>query len=388
MAFSNINEEGMDKKGLAAAIATTSVVGFGIALVLPLLSITLETRGVSANIIGLNTAMAGIAAICITPFVARLAERIGTIWLLLIVIAIAGFSLPLFYLFDRLDFWFLNRLIYHGSVTAIFVLSEFWISALAPEKKRGFILGIYATALSIGFAAGPSLLAITGSNGPLPYFLGSILILSSALPVFWARHSAPIIEKRKSSRFFSFLFSVPIATFGVFIFGAVEFSSLSLIPVYGLKLGLNENTAALLVSAFAIGNVVSQIPLGLLSDKMDRRILLLICATIGIIGALAIPLAGINTSLLFTIIIIWGGFIAGLYTVGLAHLGSRHKGADLADANSAFIMMYSFGSLMGPIVIGTSMDIINPYGFAYAIALFFLAYILLSLYRIRSRPHQ
>ena len=130
----------------------------------------------------------------------------------------------------------------------------------------------------------------------------------------------------------------------------------------------------LLVAAIAFGNVVLQLPLGLLSDRVDRRRLLLVCTAIGFTGAAILPLLASNLVLAVLLLFIWGGFIAGFYTIGLTHLGSRFRGADLASANAAFVMMYSVGSVIGPAAIGTGLDLWPPHGFAYVIAVFFVVY--------------
>ena len=74
---------------------------------------------------------------------------------------------------------------------------------------------------------------------------------------------------------------------------------------------------------------------------------------------------------------VWGGGVAALYTIGLAHLGSRLTGRELASANAAFVFCYGFGMLVGPQAIGIGMDL-RPRGFGYSLALFFALYIVLG----------
>src|SRR5690606_31960775 len=112
---------------------------------------------------------------------------------------------------------------------------------------------------------------------------------------------------------------------------------------------------------FAAGNIVSQIPLGYLADRFDRRLLLVICALIGAVTIAALPLVQ-GTMLVMPVIFIFGGVVSGLYTVGLTLLGQRVKGSDLAAANAAFVMMYNFGGLAGPAIGGMAMQAIPPHG--------------------------
>ena len=138
-----------------------------------------------------------------------------------------------------------------------------------------------------------------------------------------------------------------------------------------------------------LGNVLLQIPIGMISDWMrDRRVLLLICALVGFAGMIVLPLVQANWWAAAGLLFIWGGVVAGLYTIGFAHLGSRLSGADLAMANAAFVFCYGIGMLVGPQVIGLGMDAFGPHGFAWSLAAFFALYIALLLSRLLIRPRR
>ena len=373
----------IDYLALGAAITTISAVGVAIGLSFPLLSFLLEQRGYSSTLIGANTAMAGIASIIAVPFVNPIARRIGLANTLCIAALLAAASLMAFYYFSSIIAWFLLRITLHGAITASFVLSEFWINSAAPEKRRGFVLGIYATVLSIGFAAGPALLALLGTRGIMPFLVGTAIILLSVIPPLMARSRQPKMDTSPRSRsIMRYLWIVPAATAAAFIFGAVEQSGLALFPVYGARTGYTETQISLLLVVLAIGNVVFQIPLGVLSDRMrDRRTLLTICAGVGALGAAMLPISTELPVLLTAGIFVWGGVTAGMYTVGLAHLGSRLTGADLAQANAAFVLSYAIGMVIGPQLTGVVMDILDPHGFALALLGMFGAYVLLAMFR-------
>lgn len=180
-----------------------------------------------------------------------------------------------------------------------------------------------------------------------------------------------------------------MATAAVLVFGAVETGGFALFPVYGSRIGYTEADAALLLSVIGLGNVLLQIPLGLLSDRMrDRRHLLVICALVGLAGMLALPYAAGNWMASAAILFVWGGVVAGLYTIGLAHLGSRLTGRDLASANAAFVLCYGLGMLVGPQAIGIGMDLYGVDGFAYSIAVFFALYLGLAAIRLSRRRSQ
>lgn len=374
---------------LVAAISAITAVGVAIGLGLPLLSVILEKRGISPGWIGLNTAMAGIAAMLAAPATTWFAHRLGVASTMIWAVVIATLSGMGFYYIENFWLWFPLRLFFHGAITTLFVLSEFWINAAAPPSRRGLVLGIYVTVLSVGFAMGPLIFAVTGSEGILPFMIAAAAILFAAFPIFMARHESPALDESPEYHFFRYILLVPTATAAAFVFGAVEAGGLSLFTLYAKGEGFAEAEAALLLTVMGVGNMVFQIPLGMISDRLkDRRPMLAIMAVIGFAGSLCLPFLSVSWVMMAIILLFWGGSISGLYTVGLAHLGSRLKGADLANANAAFVFCYAVGTVAGPQGIGTAMEFGGNAGFAWAIALFFGLYLAVSVLRLLFRPKQ
>lgn len=370
---------------ISAAVSSISVVGIAIGLGMPLLSVILEARGISASMIGLNTAVAGLASIAAAPLATPLAARFGVVWTMLAMIFIGALAFVGFYFATDFWMWFPLRAVLHLALTVLFILSEFWISASAPPHKRGFVLGIYATVLSLGFAGGPWLFSQIGSQGFLPFGITFCLVAVAAIPVLAAWRESPSISGEggeETTGFIRYIWLVPTATAAVLVFGAVETGGFALFPVYGARIGYSEADAALLLSMIGLGNVMLQIPIGMLSDRIgDRRHLLLGCAVVGLAGTLLMPHLAANWHVMAVLLFLWGGVVAALYTIGLAHLGSRLSGRDLASANAAFVLCYGLGMVLGPQAIGIGMDLFGTSGFGGSLSLFFAAYVALVLCR-------
>lgn len=379
---SNGHPEEIHWPSLVAAISAISAVGIAIGLGLPLLSIILEKRGISSTMIGLNSAMAGIAAMAAAPITTRLAHEFGVARTMLWAVVISAISALGFYYAQAFWMWFPLRVAFHGATTTLFILSEFWINAAAPPRRRGLVLGIYATVLALGFAMGPLIFSAIGSDGILPFLIGAAAIMLAFVPIYIARAESPVLDEKPQRHFLRYVYLVPTATCAVFVFGAVEAGGLSLFPVYASRTGILESDAALLLTVMGIGNMVFQIPFGMISDKLkDRRPMLFLMALAGLAGALALPFLIGNWWLMAGLLLVWGGCVSGLYTVGLAHLGSRLSGSDLAAANAAFVFCYAVGTVAGPQAIGAAIDINENLGFSWALAGFFGIYVVISLGR-------
>jgi MFS family permease len=369
---------------LIAAIALIASVGIGLSVTLPLLSVEMERMGVTGVANGLSTALSGVASIVVAPWVPKLASRIGVGRLIAVALVASGGALLGFKLTMDYWAWLPLRVVFAAGLVTLFILSEFWISSVAPEANRGLVMGIYATVLSLGFAVGPTLLALVGTSGWPPYLTGCGLFLLAALPLLLARGHWPHLDADARHPVVKYLLAAPLAIAAGLASGAVETSAISMLPAFGLRLGYEATAAALLVSAMALGNIATQVPLGWLSDRVDRRMMLLVLAAGVLLTSLVFGwVAQPGSMALFLVVMVWGGLTGGFYTIGLAHLSSRFSAADMVGANAAFIIMFNIGQLVGPPLVGGGMDLSARFGFAAATSVFAVVVMAVAFYERR-----
>ncbi len=370
---------------LGAIVASAAAIATGLSLGLPLLALVLQARGISATWIGLNGAVAGLASILAPPLVTPLARLLGATRLLIASLVLVAATFFAFQLVDSLAGWFVLRILFHGALTIAFVVSEFWLVSLAPPEKRGLLVGVYATVFSVGLALGPIVLSLTGSAGALPFAVGAAILITAVIPAWVARGARPDLHQPSEHSTVGFVLAAPAATIGVFAFGAVESGGLTILPLWGLGQGLDEPHAAWLLTAVGLGNVALQIPLGLLADRLDKTRLLALASLGGVLGAVLLPFVASSMPLMLALLFVWGGTSAGLYTFGLAMLGDRYHGSDLAGANAAFVSMYGLGMLVGPAAIGAGLDAAPSLGAPLVMAGFFALH--LALLAVLARRH-
>lgn len=375
---------GSERIGIAAAIAMTTAVGVGLSLTIPLLAITMELRGIPASMIGLNSAMAGIASIAIAPLTPALLRRFRTAPLLLASIVMSAASLMGFWLFEGLAAWFVLRVFFHSAITIIFIVSEYWIVAAAPDARRGLVMGIYATVLSAGFAAGPLMLGLFGASGLWPFATGSLLLLAAAIPLAAAWRMAPAAAGSHRAGFLRMLLAVPVGTLAGFFFGFIEAGGFSLLPVFALRSGFSSELSAGLIAAIAAGGALFLIPLGHVADRTDRRRLLLITAAVGALLIGSLPLLTNHYTVMIVVLALYGGIAGSIYATGLTHIGARLKAGELAAANAGFVFMYSCGMLVGPATLGAAADVWAPAAIPLVLALALALYAGIVLWRIVS----
>ena len=373
------------RRGLAAAISSVTVFGLGITLGGPLLSLILEARGTDATLNGLNYASSFLGVI-LGPWLTPAAVRwLGIRRLLLICLALNIAFFQLMYVLDNIAAWFVLRAALGLVGSTIFTTTEAWINLLASDHGRGRIIGFYIAALSAGFAVGPLMLSVTGIAGWTPFLAASAIVAVSAIPLLGVGGEAHHLGREPGRGVLAIFGQAPFILFATALAGFYEQTTLSLLPVWGLRIGLSMALAAATLTSVYLGAIALQVPIGWLSDRMPRLSALRLCAAAGVLGAALLVVVGGATLPLYAVLFFWGGMATGIYPVALAMAGERFTGSDLVSVNAAMIMSYGLGGLLGPVLGGVAMDLRNPEGLPVLLLLLFAFFLVATLLR-KDRP--
>jgi MFS family permease len=335
---------------------------------------------------GINAAFGAVAMLAFTPFIPALAARIGTVRFLIACYVVAAVSLLGFRATNDLALWFVLRFTLNCALQGLFLVSELWINQIATDAVRGRLVGIYASLVSAGFALGPIIIQFLGTTGWEPFIAGSAMIMAAMIPLIIARRLIPPVEHAGARAMFGFVLRSPSAAAAGLAYGAIEICLGSFLIIYAVRLGAADVSATLLITAWGLGNMTLQPLIGWLADKVDRRHVMLLCGAVALTGAALLPVTHGAGWPGLILAFVWGGFIAGLYSVGLAHLGSNFKGSDLAAANAAFSILYAIGTLVGPGLGGVAIDLWNPHGLAAVVGLISAAFLVVVAYRTATFP--
>ena len=187
--------------------------------------------------------------------------------------------------------WFPVRFLIGVAINPLYILGEVWMIALAPEARRGRIMGIFNAVTGAGYAAGPLTLALVGSHGWPPLLVGMVGFTGCAVMLFATTSNLAGFEDdgERARRFWSFWTLAPALLVAVTVSAATQQSVYSLLPVFGAAYGLPQPTLAALISVMSLGNIFLQIPLGLLAERFGARAMIVACATLNMICALLLP---------------------------------------------------------------------------------------------------
>ena len=376
--------------GITASIVAIGIFCLTLGLSYPLLSLILDSMGISTGLIGLNAAMTPLGIIISSPFIPALAKRFGAWFSCVFSLCLAAVLLVLLAIFRDIGTWFVLRFLLGVANTVIFITSEVWINQLAPSAIRGRIIGLYTTIAAAGFALGPLVIAVIGSQGWLPFLVAVSGILLALPFVISARNHLPAFDSSESISMLSFFPMAPLLLLAVGFAALFDQVMISLLPIYILRHGIVESTASLMLVVLILGNVLLQIPIGWLADKFSRKRLLCFLAFGTVAGCLLLIGLIRGSVLIWPMLFIWGAIAFGTYTVAMVELGDRFSGALLLAGNSAFGIMWGLGGIVGPSVGGTAMDLLGPEGLPITLAILFvilgLATIKMDLGGLKTPP--
>ena len=356
---------------LLPVFAACAAIGLQVGVALPLVPLALERQGADNLTIGIVAAGWGIGMLATASHIPRLAVRFGAVPFI-VASVVAGSALTVAYtLTNGPVAWFVLTFL-HGAVGGVpWVVSEIWMNVVVEEKQRGRVMGIYATMVALGMALGPFVLQFVGVYGPAPFLTSAALALLVALPLLPYWRKAPAIEHAADSGYMAVVVAVPLAMLAAFCCGLGEQVAFSFLPVYAVGAGVSAQIGALWLSAFVIGNVILQWPIGWMADHLDRRAVLAGCTAASAVLVVLLPMVSAQSPTIIGIIMLWGGISFAIYPVGLALLGRHFNGGDIARANTAFSMMYILGGLVGRPLAGAAMDAVGDPGLGWTIAVFY-----------------
>jgi MFS family permease len=366
----------------AAVVVTAAIFGLTYSLTAPLIALDLAERGIGDFTIGANAAMHAVGVLAMAAVLPKLASRYGIRPLILVALAVSAVVMALFPAMPAIWLWFPLRLLLGAASELLFVLSETWINHLSDERSRARAMAIYTAALSSGFALGPAILSVVGSEGATPYLVGAGSAVLAMLAIIPPQVRAPRFEKPAGIKATAYLRIAPIALTTTFLNAGVETAGLSFLTLYAMGFGWTEAEGTRLVSAMMIGAILLQLPIGWAGDKMDRRRLMLWLGVASVAGALIWPFVLDQPLIAYPLLFVWGGVFVGIYTMMLTLIGSRFEGADLVGVYAVMSLAWGAGALIGPSLAGLGMDF-SPHGLPIVVALACLAYVLF-LTRTRS----
>ena len=355
---------------LAIVIGSVSVIGINNGMITPLIALRAEAAGVSTTWNGVLAAIPSLAILLLGVFFPLTIRKLGMLQSFYLSTALAVVGTLLFPLFSNYWAWLLLRFAMGAFLGLQWVVSESWINSLASGSRRGTILGIFASVFSGGLALGPLVLSFVGSEGYLPFAVCSALLIVCGLPLPLAQRPQAGGDGDLPLSIISTLRTAPSENFAGFINGASWGTQLSLLPLYAIHSGAEPGRALQLLTGMCVGSLACQPVVGRLIDRFSPAHVLTVCGAAQLVICAVLAQSIASDMAIWPLVFAWGAAVGGMYTAGLAGLGSKFAAGDLPAASTGFTMVWEVGALCGPAIAGIAMQAWDPHGLAVVLAAF------------------
>ena len=378
-------------RSLAGVIAAMAVVNLVYGISFPLLALVLDSQGVSKSLIGLSTVVQAAAIVAIAPHVPTLMARYPPSKLMQTMTLVLAVLFIVLGLYPNVWFWFPLRFIIGAATAMLWIASETLINDLAEDSWRGRIIGIYASAGAAGFALGPLLLVLTGSEGMLPFVATSVVTLLAGLPLLIVIHRRLQHDSKGGHGAWKMFLLAPVIMLANVAYAAVAESMITFFPLYGIHMGVTEKFSLGLMTIMGIGSMILMLPLSWVADHVNRMGMLVVVLLLTMAGLLTIPhVLQMAPWVVFLFMFLFGGAEGMIYMLGVVLVGERFKGIQLAAATTAFSACWGAGTILGPMLVGSGMDLFGTDSMmmiVFAIFVVYLPFPLVSWLRsIRTAP--
>ena len=281
--------------------------------------------------------------------------------------------------------WTGGRVIIGFCFCGVYITAESWLNNAATNENRGQLLSSYMVVQMAGIVAAQLLLLTGDPSGFELFVLISVLVSISFAPILLSITPTPAFETTKPMSIKELFSTSPLGCVGMFFLGGIFSAQFGMAPVFGTSANLSLLQISIFVAAFYIGAMVFQFPVGWLSDRMDRRILIVVTSAIGFIAAV-IAIFGEN---IFIILLGSAFFIGGmsnpLYSLLIAYTNDFLEPDDMASASGGLLFLNGLGAIGGPLFTGYLMTEIGPIGFFVILAALLGVLMVYGFYRMTQR---
>jgi MFS family permease len=285
--------------------------------------------------------------------------------------------------------WGALRLITGICIVGLYMVIESWLNALAPNAQRGKIFAAYMAITLGALAFGQFLILIGDVLGFTPFALVSILLSLALVPVAMTRvpEPPPVSAPRPALRQ---LFAVaPVGCVGALASGLLNGAFFGMGAVFAQRVGMGEAGVASFMSATIIGGALLQWPVGHLSDRRDRRLVLAaVCVLAALLVALAFVAESFSSPVLPIVFFFYGGLAFTVYGISVAHVNDLLEPAQILQATGSLLLLHGIGAVIGPTAAGFLMDQLGPGSLLVYLGLVLVAVAIYAFYRYGrvSRP--
>jgi len=322
----------------------------------------------------------------ICPIVVR---RVGHIRTFAAAAAISASALTVLPLFPNPIVWVLLRVLTGAAVATLYTVIESWLNECTDKAHRGSTFSVYQIAMFGASVTGQNLLGLADVAEPNLFSYATILLVLALVPVAMTTNRTPKPLQRVKIDIRWVIGVSPIAAFGVVFVGFANGATWSLAPVYVQSQGIEAHQVGWFMSALLIGGALSQWPIGWLSDRFDRRRMIVAVALLSsLFGALLAYSYGSDVYRLMALVFCYGLVALTIYSLGVAHINDVADPDRLVEVAGCMLLLYGVGAAIGPFLVSTIIEATSFASLFWSTSIVHLGLALFAIWRLVRKPRK
>lgn len=329
-----------------------------------LLGLRAEIDGFGTKTIGLIMSCYYLGYLAGSRIAPGLVRKVGHIRVFAAVASMASATILFHAVFSIAWLWAMVRIVAGFCFAGLFIVVESWLNAISDQDNRGKILAFYSFTL-YGFTGLGQFLLNLASPGDFALFvLTSVLISFALVPIALSKRQAPPIPEPRRVSLKGLYAMSPLGLIGALTAGMIASTMLSIGPVYASKTGMELAQISQFMAFMILGAMLFQFPMGWLSDRIDRRKIIILCAILGSLMALVcIGAQNLSPGTLLIAATLFSGLSMPIHALSIAHTNDHLDIDEIMDASASLILVGGIGAAVGPAIVTTLMDLSGPRGF-------------------------
>jgi MFS family permease len=357
--------------------------------------LTSTLLGLRATLEGFPTLVTGAIMSCyyvgyvLGTFIApRLLRQVGHIRVFAALAAVASAAILVQGCFVDPFVWGAMRLVSGLCLAGIYVVAESWLNDRASRANRGRLFAVYMLVLYGGLGCAQFLLVLSNPRTAVPFMLVSILISLAMVPIVASEQQVPERAAPRKVSLRDLYHNSPLGVVAVTVSGLTSAIIFSMGPVYARLSGLETTGVATFMAVSIFAAVITQYPVGRLSDLMDRRTVIGgVCTLASIVAGSIAAFNGIPHAVFLMLAALFSGFALTLYSLSVSHVNDKLEPAQMVAASSALLLVNGTAAAIGPLLAGSLMTAFGPRAYFATLATLTGTLALYDLWsKIRRRP--
>lgn len=377
---------------MVAAISSSWALFLGMAFLMIGNGLQGTLLGVRASIEDFPTTITGLlmsayyfgflAGSMLTP---KMVARVGHVRVFGALASLASTAILFHALFVNPATWGVMRLVSGLCYAGLYVVAESWLNEEASNENRGQLLSFYMVISYGGMAFGQMLLNVGDPSRAGLFMLVSVLVSLAVIPMLLSSTRGPNMETPRTMSIKEVYQASPTGLLSAFTNGVLQGGTIGMGAVFAGLAGFSVPQISIFMTVLLIGGVLFQWPIGRLSDRYDRRSVLVVVTFAAAAAAILANIVAYSFTAFLGATFLFGGMMMPMYSLALAYANDHLKTEQMVAASGTLVLTGGVGAFLGPTLVAASMDIFGPDGFFWSIASVHAALGLFILYRMTQR---